>query len=122
MKKIIMRLSIVSVLIILTGCATIISGTKQSITFESSPSGASVYLDGERVGVTPFTDKLKKNKYSSFRIELDGYETVSRSLGTDVDLVALLSIFWDLGTTDLATGSAWKYDKNSYYIELQKKE
>ena len=122
MKKILLNLSIVSVLILLTGCATVLSGTKQTITFESSPSGASVYLDGEKVGVTPFTDKLKKNKYSSFRIELDGYETISRSMGKDVDLVALLSIFWDLGTTDLATGSAWKYDKNSYYIELQKKK
>ncbi len=122
MKKITKYLSILSVLILLTGCATVISGTKQAITFESSPSGASVYLDGERVGVTPFTDKLKKNKYSSFRIELDGYETVSRSIGKDVDLIALLSIFWDLGTTDLATGSAWKYDRNSYFIELQKKK
>jgi len=122
MKRIIIRLSIISALIFCTSCATVISGTKQSITFESSPSGAAVYLDGERVGVTPFTDKLKKNKYSSFRVELDGYETVSRTLGKDVDLVALLSIFWDLGTTDLATGSAWKYDRNSYYIELQKKK
>ena len=122
MKKILLNLSIVSVLILLTGCATVFSGTKQTITFESSPSGASLYLDGEKVGVTPFTDKLKKNKYSSFRIELDGYESISRSMGKDVDLVALLSIFWDLGTTDLATGSAWKYDRNSYYIELQKKK
>ena len=121
MKKIIMKLSIVSVLIICTSCATVISGTKQTITFESSPSGATVYLDGEPMGVTPFTEKLKKNKYSSFRVELDGYKTVSRSIGKDVDLVALLSVFWDLGTTDLATGSAWKYDKNSYYIELQEK-
>ena len=117
-----MNLSILSALILLSSCATILSGTKQAITFESSPSGASVYLDGEQVGVTPFTENLKKNKYSSFRVELDGYETVSRSIGKDIDLVALLSVFWDLGTTDLATGSAWKYDKNSYYIELQKKK
>ena len=123
MKKIIIRFSILSALILIcTSCATVLSGTKQSITFESSPSGASVYLDGERIGATPFTEKLKKNKYSSFRVQLDGYETVSRTIGKDVDLIALLSIFWDLGTTDLATGSAWKYDKNSYYIELQEKK
>ena len=122
MKKIIMNLLILSALLLLSSCATILSGTKQAITFESSPSGASVYLDGEQVGVTPFTENLKKNKYSSFRVELDGYETVSRSIGKDIDLVALLSVFWDLGTTDLATGSAWKYDKNSYYIELRKEK
>jgi len=122
MKKITKYLSILSLLILLTGCATILSGTKQGITFESSPTGASVYLDGELFGVTPFTEELKKNKYSSFRVELDGYETISKTMGKDIDLVALLSVFWDLGTTDLATGSVWKYDKNSYYIELRKEK
>ena len=63
MKKIIISLSILSALIICTGCATIISGTSQNITFESSPSGATIFLDGERVGVTPFSTSLKKNKY-----------------------------------------------------------
>mgnify|MGYP001234368319 CR=1 FL=1 len=122
MKKIMMRLSLAVALIICTSCATVLKGTKQSITFESSPSGASLYLDGERVGVTPVTIKLKKNKYSSFRVEKEGYETVHRSIGKDVDLVALLSIFWDFGTTDLATGAAWQYDKNAYYIELREEK
>ena len=121
MKKIIISLSILSALIIFTGCATIISGTSQTITFDSSPSGAAVFLDGERVGMTPFTTSLKKNKYSSFRIELEGYHTISRQLDKNVDLVALLNIFWDLSTTDLITGAAFKYGQNSYFIELQKK-
>ena len=121
MKKIISLSIFSALLVICTGCATIISGTKQDISFETSPRGATVYLDGERVGVTPFSMTLKKNKYSSFRVEKEGYITVSRSLGKEVDLVALLSIFWDLGTTDLATGSAFKYGENSYFIELQKK-
>jgi len=122
MKKIIMSLSILSVLILFTGCATVISGTSQSITFDSSPSGAAIFLDGDRIGTTPFTTTLKKNKYKSFRIELEGYHTFTRSLDKEVDLVALLSIFWDLGTTDLVSGAAFKYGQNSYYIELQEKK
>ena len=121
MKKIIISFSIISALIICTGCATVISGTSQGITFESSPSGATVFLDGQRVGVTPFTLTLKKNKYKSFRVELEGYHTISRQMDKEFDLIALLSIFWDLGTTDLATGAAFKYGENSYFIELQKK-
>ena len=121
MKKIIISLSILSVLILFTSCATVLSGTSQSITFESSPSGAAIFLDGDRIGATPFTTSLKKSKYKSFRIELEGYHTMSRSLDREVDLVALLSIFWDLGTTDLLSGAAMKYGENSYFVELQKK-
>ena len=121
MKKYTLSLVMLSVIVIFTGCATVISGISQDITFESSPSGAAVFLDGERYGVTPFTATLKKNKFKSFRVELDGYNTISRSLGKEVDLVALLSVFWDFGTTDVLTGAVMKYDSNSYFIELQKK-
>ena len=121
MKKIIISLSILSALIICTGCATVLSGTSQTITFDSSPSGASVFLDGQRIGATPFTTTLKKNKYSSFRIELEGYHIISRQLDKNVDLVALLNIFWDLGTTDFITGAVYKYSQNSYFVQLQKK-
>ena len=120
MKKIIMSLSILSVLILFTGCATVMSGTSQSITFDSSPSGAAIFLDGGRIGVTPFTTSLKKNKYSSFRIELEGYHTISRQLDKEFDIVALLSIFWDWGTTDFISGAVYKYGQNSYFVELQK--
>ena len=65
MKKIIIRLSILSALIIFTSCASIFKGTSQTINFDSSPSGATVFLDGERVGVTPLNLSLKKNKYKS---------------------------------------------------------
>ena len=120
MKKIIISLSILSVLIF-AGCATVISGTSQSINFDSSPRGAAIYLDGDRVGVTPFSANLKKNKYKSFRIELEGHHTIGRQLDKEFDIVALLSIFWDLGTTDLISGAVYKYGQNSYYVELQKK-
>ena len=123
MKKIIIRLSILSTLIIIcSSCASIFSGTTQNINFESSPSGATIFLDGDRVGTTPLTLKLKKKKYSSLRIELEGYNTITRQLDKEFDLITLLSIFWDLGTTDLVTGAAFKYANNSYFVELQEKK
>lgn len=121
MKKYVLGLAMLTFIVIFTGCATVLSGVSQDITFESSPSGATVYLDGERYGVTPFTATLKKNKFKSFRVELDGYYTISRTLGKEIDLVALLSVFWDLGTTDVISGAVMKYDNNSYFIELQEK-
>jgi len=122
MKKIIISLSIFSAVIFFTSCATVISGTTQDINFESSPTGAAIFLDGERVGVTPLTLTLKKNKYKSLRIELDGYHTISRQMDKEYDLITLLSIFWDYSTTDLVSGAAFKYAKNAYFIELQEKK
>ena len=104
-----------------TGCVTVFKGTTQSINIESSPNGAAVFLDGERVGVTPVNLSLKKNKYKSIRIQKDGYHTVTRQLEKEYDLVTLLNVFWDLSTTDLVTGAAFQYSQNSYFIELQKK-
>ena len=121
MKKIILSLSIISIFMIFTSCATVISGTQQNISFDSSPAGAAVYLDGDRIGITPFSTSLKKNKYKSFRVELDEYHTISRQLDKEFDIITLLSIFWDFGTTDLLSGAVFKYGQNSYYIELQKK-
>ncbi len=121
-KNVIISLLIVFSFLILSGCATILKGTKQEITFESSPSGAKVFLDGNLIGTTPFTVKLKKNKYKSFRVELKGYQTIQRKMAKKYDLVSLLDVFWDLSTTDLLTGAAFEYAENSYYIELQKKK
>ena len=122
MKKTIMSLSIFLLLMLFTGCATVISGTTQTINFESSPSGAAIFLDGERIGVTPLEMELKKNKYKSIRVELEGYHTVTRQLDKEYDLITLLSIFWDYSTTDLISGAAFKYAQNAYFIELQEKK
>ena len=122
MKKIIIRLSVFSVLMIFaSGCTTVLKGTSQTINFESSPSGATIFLDGERVGTTPLNLSLKKSKYKSLRVELEGYNSVSRQLDREYDLVTLLNIFWDLSTTDMLTGAAFEYSQNSYFVELQKK-
>ena len=121
MKKIMKSLLVLSSIIFFTGCATVIKGTNQDITFDSSPRGASIFLDGIRVGTTPVLLTLKKNKYKSFRIEKEGYHSISRNMSTDYDLVTLFSIFWDYSTTDLLTGAAFQYSENAYFIELQEK-
>lgn len=44
-----------------------------TVTIRSSPPGATVYLDRNRVGITPFTTTLKKGLYG-IKIEKDGYQ------------------------------------------------
>ncbi len=112
---------LVSVLM-LSGCASIFKGTRQDLTFESNPEGAKVYLDGKLMGVTPFTMPVKKAKYTTLRVEKEGYITVERDLKRTYDFVALLDVFWDCSTTDAISGAAFPYKDNSYYFELTKKE
>jgi hypothetical protein len=117
MKKI--GLLILVSILLFASCATVIKGTSQNITFETSPKGAKVFLDGKLVGTTPFSMAVSKSKYKSFRVELEGYSTIQRDMAKSYDLVALLNIFWDWSTTDLLTGAAFEYAENAYFVELQ---
>ncbi|EQC43854.1 PEGA domain-containing protein [Bacteriovorax sp. Seq25_V] len=107
-------------LVIFTGCAGVIKGTSQTVTFTSEPSGAEVIIDGTSRGMTPLTVKLKKNMYDTIIIKKDGYNSVTKPLEKVYDATALLNIFWDLSTTDLITGAAYEYEPNSYHVRLEK--
>jgi hypothetical protein len=114
-------LAIIVISSIITGCAGIIKGTDQTVTFTSEPSNATVMIDGQNRGKTPLTIKLKKNAYSSIMIKKKGYRSVTRPLEKKYDGTALLNIFWDSSTTDMITGAAYEYEPNSYHFELEKK-
>jgi hypothetical protein len=105
-----------------TGCATVLHGSTQMVTFNSQPEGADIFVEGNLMGKTPATFNLKKNKYKTVEIKKDGYDRASVALSTSYDTVALLNIFWDLSTTDLATGNAYEYEPNSYTVKLVKSE
>jgi uncharacterized protein YceK len=106
----------------ISGCATVISGTTQTLTFNSEPTGAEVYLDGARIGSTPFSLSVKKNEKDTVMIQKEGYKTVTRDITKSYDPVTLLSIFWDYSTTDMISGAAFEYEPNSYFVELDKDE
>lgn len=118
MKKI---TAVVASLMLMSGCSTVIKGNNQAVTFQSEPSAAAIFIDGERIGNTPMTVRLPKNKKDTVMISKDGYHSVSRDLTKQYDSVTLLNIFWDLSTTDMITGAAFEYEPNAYFFELQPK-
>jgi hypothetical protein len=79
-----MKKSIISCALALTllfsSCATIISGSKQKISFASTPSAASIFIDEVEVGKTPFEMKLARNSEHAVMIKLDGYQTYQTRL------------------------------------------
>ena len=104
----------------LAGCATVISGTNQTLTFQTEPEGAAVYLDGQMIGRTPVSVTVKKNEKQTLMVRKEGYETITRDITKSFDNVAILNVFWDLSTTDLITGALYEYAPNSYFIQLDK--
>lgn len=62
------------------GCATIVSGSKQTVKFTSEPTAATIYIDEVEVGKTPLEMKLKRKTEHHVMIKLDGYETYQTNL------------------------------------------
>lgn len=78
-KKLLISIIVISLL--LPSCAAIVSGSKQTIQFNSSPSGAIVWVDGANLGVTPVTTKLERiKKDQKVKIELQGYKPYEMTL------------------------------------------
>lgn len=100
-------------------CATILSGTSQVVSIDSNVPGAEVKIEGNVVGVTPFSGKIPRQKEAVAIVSSGGYVAQPITLTTSFNPVATLSIFWDLTTTDFLSGAAWEYAPNSYYANLK---
>lgn len=106
----------------LSGCASIISGTTQQLTFQSNPDGATVTISGRVIGKTPVTTTLKKAAGQSLLFSKDGYQPLSMNLDTHLD-----GWFWGnivLGgligsTTDNVSGAVNEYSPSQYMVTLQ---
>ena len=120
------RLRIVSSLLVvalgLSACATIIHGPKQQVTITSSPTAATVTVDGKPAGTTPLTTKLTRKDKHVVGINLEGYKPLEMRLDRDVDGWVwgniLLGGFIGLAV-DAITGSMYKIDPDDVTAQLQ---
>lgn len=60
--------------VMLTGCATIMHGTKQTVGINSNPSNAWVWVDGNYLGNTPIVVEMTRKDNHRVYIELPGYQ------------------------------------------------
>ena len=121
MKKI---LSLVIVLFLMTGCATLFTGTKDRIAFSSTPSGATIFKDGVEICTTPCNYKIKRSlNDTDIEFKLDGYETRLITLDKEINLVSIINLGNLLGWgIDALSGAVMKYDRKSYDIKLTKEK
>jgi len=105
-----------------SGCASIFTGTTQSVQVNSVPSGANVSVGGLDRGVTPLPVVLKKGSSGEcVTLTLPGYQQKTFQPQTAFNSVAILNLWGILGWgIDAATGALWKYDPTFYNVQLQK--
>jgi len=78
--KIILKTFLISSILLLSSCATIISGSRQSVEITSEPNSAKVYINEIEIGNTPVQKNLKRNQEYQITLKLDGYETYETKL------------------------------------------
>lgn len=121
-KQVLCLFCAVMALALMTGCATIFTGTSQEVSFVSNPEGATVAVSGKVLGKAPLTARLDKKEGQSITFEKEGYKTASMRLDTHLN-----PWFWGnivfggfLGsTTDGASGAAYEYSPSQYMITLE---
>lgn len=120
MKKIITLLTITS--LFMASCATVFTGTKDRISFNSTPSGATIYKDGVEQCKTPCTIRVKRSLGDTeVEYKLDGYETRLITLDKEFNIVSVINLGNLLGWgIDALSGAVMKYDKKTYDITLSK--
>ena len=122
--RVLATLALFSLLTFSTGCATLFTGTSDTITFESEPSGARVLVDGLSIGRTPVTTSVKRPGLGGSKLvtmQLDGYEDMTFQLDSSFNVISVLNLTNLLGWgIDVVTGAIGKYDRRFYSMELDR--
>jgi len=124
-----MNSKIVSVLCVCTlisGCATLFTGSSGPVTVNSLPSGATVSVkktNGTIIasGMTPFSGKLKKGQDYRVEIALPGYQTAIAgfSKGGIEGWAFCNTLSIPLWAIDFLTGSLYKIEPHSINVTLR---
>ena len=110
-----------------TACATMITGHNQQVPINVQPIGATVCLDGQKAGTSPMVVNLERKRPHVLVVEQEGYQPVTRALGTQVNpwivlnFVPLVLIPGPIGLiVDISTGAVNAFDAGSFEFYLQK--
>jgi uncharacterized protein YceK len=127
MKRLFVQLMLsFSVVILLSGCATLTKKPQSEIRVNSFPQNARVLLNGLDQGATPLTLRVNRNEYHNVTFLMRGHREVSVQITPKFDFVTTILgnlVSWNiLGVVvDLVTGAAYTLtpaDVEQHYSEL----
>lgn len=106
------------------GCATIFTGTSDTLKFDSNVPGVHLSIDGRVQGELPLTVDVSRNfvggKKFIARFEKEGYETQEFPLAQQFNAVAILDLSSPLtsGGVDVLTGALFKFSPREYHVQM----
>lgn len=105
--------------ILMTGCATILSGATQKITVQSNPPGAHVKF-GYQSGFTPITFEVPKGEDYPLIVS-NGSDQQVITLERKLDPTTFLNLippFWPGFVVDAVTGAITKYETDMIHVDF----
>lgn len=99
--------------LLLNGCATMFGDNMRTVSVQSHPQGAGVYVDGQRHGTTPATITLPSYVYGGKAVVLkkEGYHEQVMVVNTKFQPCGLWNLlFWPGFLIDGACGNTVKID------------
>ncbi len=112
----------------LTGCATIFSGSSAKIPFETDgPDDTEFTITSVQTGERTvrkgnrFVVELKRNADYQVSVQAQGYKGQDVLVGRSFNMLTILNIlFWPGLLVDFATGAMYQPDKERVYVRLEK--
>jgi hypothetical protein len=111
---------------LLAGCATIFTGTTDTLTFDANVPGVRLSVDGEYKGELPLTVPMSRNFVGGrrfvARFEKEGWATQEFELHREFNMVAILDVtsIPTSGGVDVLTGSLMKFSPTGYHVQMLK--
>lgn len=107
-------LKIVWVALLLNGCATMIRGTTQDVSVNTTPTGACVQFSNGTSALTPCTVAAERKSPLQLTITKEGYQTHTSTLVPSLaGAGAVLG-----GLIDYGTGAVYDLQPNPYHVTL----
>lgn len=107
---------------VLMGCGTIIHGSKQQVSFDSNPPGATVRLSDGTHLTTPQIAQLRRAQDHTVTIKKEGYEPERITINRDFNWGATIfgNILWITPgvIVDVLAGGAWTLDPEHINVNL----
>ena len=118
MKKNLSIIAMAMTIMLTTSCASIFTGSKRKVMFETNPSGAKVFVNGFEKGETPVSLKVRAEDRIDFR--LDNYKEKVVVMDHKFNLVSILNGLSIIGWgVDALTGSLKRVDTKYVKITLE---
>lgn len=106
----------------LAGCGVLFNSGPAQVTFNSQPSGAEVFIDGNRYGTTPLVVDLSKDDSYAVAFRMEGYEEQVRTINNKVSGgLVVLDVLGGLVPIiiDAATGAWYVLDTDNVSMTME---